>query len=233
MSAKSKLPQHLRPGNIKVMEPKISRGKDESFIYDDNYAGLPMINGERVLVIVENGEVHYQDRNGKLVYVPAQILDNVFVELSTVEVCNFTAHPSYILDGVLTHVSLDGVEHMTVSDVVAANSELGREDIPGDIVYYALDALVMRGEDITGWPKWKRVREACNAASVVNDLLRDQLFLDDSVSVKYFFPAIERRDKEKMIKEQKEKGRMGIMWYRQDEPYTKGKRHSMVMSVFA
>jgi bifunctional non-homologous end joining protein LigD len=198
-------PEHIQPGKFAPMQPSDTTKDRNDFIVDPHYWGQPKIDGVKMIAFATAQGVYYQSRQGKLNNAPDPRLDAA-LKASAGKVGVF------VLEGELTWLDLHGGEHRTAPQAVTANLEQGLETIMPRPRFMVFACPYHRGyyESLTTYGL----------------MVHEGMVIVDAVASEFVQvcpTAKTNSEKLGLVARQKEEGREGEVWFRQDMPYQSGK----------
>lgn len=109
-------PEDMQPGKTVTMQPTDGQFPREHYIDDDRYWGQPKRDGNKIVVFVSPEKVWYQSRQLKLNEAPSVAIDQAFRAIK----CG-----SFIVEGEIYYLDVNGKEHMTGATCMASNVKHG------------------------------------------------------------------------------------------------------------
>lgn len=194
----SVLPPGLQPGNIETMQPVDAAHAREHYIMSPLYLGQPKRDGNRLVIVVENGGVWYQSRKRNLrrAFSP---------EAGQGLLAALEKFGPFVLDGELYYLSAAGTEHRTGAQAATANFQAGVTGVQPRAVFGVFGALYTDGVDYRQSTEADRV----TAGQRIAVWLVENGWGDNFEAVPTAWTVEEKRA---LCSRQKAEGREGEVW---------------------
>lgn len=202
-------PANLQPGHIVPMQPEDAKNNREYYIQNSMYWGQAKRDGNKVIAFASPDQVYYQSRSMKLRSSPGIEFD---LELKrTAAILG-----SFILEGELYYMDVNGKEHRTSAQAATANIEAGQGAVPPKMKYAIFAALWREGHKVED----QRARVIFGEG--IGEVLRQSEYGKEVFEI---LPcACGEKEKRALADKQKREGREGEIWFHYDMDYRPDKR---------
>jgi bifunctional non-homologous end joining protein LigD len=134
----SDLPALLQPGILAPMQPVDAKRPRTFYVASDKYWGQPKRDGDKMLVFVSRYGIHTQSRQLKVNPAPSEEFEE------SMEYLMKYMGTSFILEGELYYLAVDGKEFMSAATCQVHNESLGKADIL-PVMKYAIFSCLFAG----------------------------------------------------------------------------------------
>lgn len=209
-------PTNLQPGQLVTMQPSDAVQPRDYYVNNPNYWGQPKRDGNKLVIFASPDKVWYQSRQLKVNSAPSIDMDNTLKYIAK------QLGGSYILEGELYFMDVEGKEHMTGETCRARNEQLANEDprYSGDTAaprmrFAAFGCLYTSwsGEILKKSEQWR-----------VGSMITTKLFVENPDIFDQEMPtARTQAEKQYLVEVQEKNQREGEVWFLHYLDYRSGK----------
>jgi len=196
------LPPHMQPTKFNPMQPTDAPEPAEYFINNGNFWAQAKHDGIKTVAFVSPDQVVIQSRSMKIRALPFQDIKDALQQVAT------DRNESFVLEGELTFISADGIEHRTLANAQGHNTKnLNTRELP------SVEFRIFSRVDIVG-NYGHMVQQGAIIASFAHQYsprVRNTVLYIDSTSKRLLHDT------------QKDEQREGVIWFNPLMRYVPGK----------